>query len=506
MAGFALLTGLAANPASAELREYQVTFRPSLSPSVVGYKLHFGFSPGSLDGEYDMGQPRLYGAAYQYRAVIDHDGDLYVSVSAYDAAGATSPRSQEGLVAGSPAAPGTPPTSSPPPSTPPTPPATPPSSPPSSPPPSTPSTPTPQPRADGGSVLPSGAAQLGLAVDTYGSIREIGADGSQQFLTFDSLANTGDVRIARCDLDNDGDEDILLGFGSGSNGRLVRVHLLEGRVHWFGELQAGSAFYRGVDGQTRPACGDVDGDGRDEIVVGFGPSGATRVQVFDDASRDFAPIEIAGRTDGMLVVPQSAPMNPGGLALYPALGDLDGDGRDELVVGFGRDDYAEIAILDDLLSDFAPHPYRTSSSPIVRIDGPHRAVDVGHTHPALGDWDGDGRDEIAVGFGRQSGGWVALIEDARGLRYGSTSIFPMIQLGRLSYRFTMGEIWPSLADVDGDGRAELVAGFSGNASHELQTVSVPTGGTQWLIEGMGGFFQWGERGTQWLIPGPTTAP
>jgi hypothetical protein len=41
--------------------------------------------------------------------------------------------------------------------------------------------------------------------------------------------------------------------------------------------------YNSASGETRPACGDIDRDGRDEIVVGLGQGGLGYLEVFDDA-------------------------------------------------------------------------------------------------------------------------------------------------------------------------------------------------------------------------------
>jgi len=41
-------------------------------------------------------------------------------------------------------------------------------------------------------------------------------------------------------------------------------------------------------GETRAACGDIDRDGYDEIIIGLDGSGGGRIEVFDDVSAGYA--------------------------------------------------------------------------------------------------------------------------------------------------------------------------------------------------------------------------
>ena len=46
-------------------------------------------------------------------------------------------------------------------------------------------------------------------------------------------------------------------------------------------VRFGWSDYNEANGESWPALGDIDGDGRDEIIIGLGPQGAGRVQIFD---------------------------------------------------------------------------------------------------------------------------------------------------------------------------------------------------------------------------------
>ena len=444
----------------AQIREYDLAFWPSPSSDVAGYTLRFGTRSGVYDRQYDIGRPRVDGTRFVYRARIDHDGDLFFAISAYDAQGRSSAPSNEIRVAAN----GAP--------SPPAPPAPPPPTAPPPAPPSPPTPPEPPTPPTGGSLAPIPQdAELGLALDAWGVIRRLLEDGRRVPLTADSLAAAGDVRAARCDLDDDGDLDVLLGFGPGSRGQMVRVHLQNDAIHWAAPMVVGDPAYRVQDGQTRPACGDLDGDGRDEIVVGFGPSSNVEVLILEDGQLGFKPVNRPSTPRGYLPVLQVPTGNAGGVESYPALGDIDGDGRDELVVGLGFSANSLLAIYDDAQTNFAPHPNFADRGPMLSIPGPQLLGGVGgETHPALGDWDGDGYDEIVVGFGHVSHGWIAILDDARGQPYDRYSGHFMLQTGRGWNRQRSGETWPALGDLDGDGYAEIVLGFTGVAARELQVL------------------------------------
>jgi hypothetical protein len=160
---------------------------------------------------------------------------------------------------------------------------------------------------------------------------------------------------------------------------------------------------------SRPAFGDIDGDGELDLVAGSR----------DGPLRCFMGPEWVERGDAPL------PSLLVGEWSAPALGDVDGDGALDLAVG-KRDGGIDLF--------WGPDWRREPSVPWDGVEG--------YASPAIGDIDGDGRAELVVGD--VSGGLTILEASGEGWRIEDAAF------GRSSA--------PAIGDIDGDGIADLVVG------------------------------------------------
>jgi len=138
---------------------------------------------------------------------------------------------------------------------------------------------------------------------------------------------TGGLFLAAGDFDDDGFDDIAVTPDQGGAGR-VRVFsgkTLETLADFFG---IDDANFRGG---ARPAVGDVNGDGVPDLIVAAGFGGGPRIAVYDGA--DLAP----GRTPRKLVADFFAFEDTLRNGAFVAVGDTNGDGVADLVLGGGPD-------------------------------------------------------------------------------------------------------------------------------------------------------------------------
>jgi len=184
------------------------------------------------------------------------------------------------------------------------------------------------------------------------------------------------------DIDGDGRNEIVAGS----------PNLIESLVYaWEMDGTAVPGWPQSVlaAGGTTPALGDVDGDGRLEIVytssslVSFLFSPAIPRRMLYVWRSDGRPLNDAWP----LLLPDPFPNIVDFSA--PVLADIDGDGADEILVST---DYAGLAV------------FRADGT---RIPGEWESLQASLTEPAVADLDGDGRSEILILAGANLHVWKA---------------------------------------------------------------------------------------------------
>jgi uncharacterized repeat protein (TIGR01451 family) len=134
------------------------------------------------------------------------------------------------------------------------------------------------------------------------------------------------VNVAVCDLDGDGVKgEIVTGLKSNASGtqlNLIRAFTKDGEIIKF--TRNGTTFHQfkpfsSPADEVMVACGDVNGDGRDEILASKS-EGANQVVVIDS---------LTARRITFFTVDRSGPDT----GINIAAGDVDGDGVDEIIAG-----------------------------------------------------------------------------------------------------------------------------------------------------------------------------
>jgi hypothetical protein len=169
-------------------------------------------------------------------------------------------------------------------------------------------------------------------------------------------------------VDGDGKDEIVVGLGSGSGGFMEIFDYDTGSINHKEWIRVNWKGYNMANGETRPACGDIDGDGIDEIVVGLGSGSGGFLEVFDDL--------LAGNVHLAWPRVQWKGYNMANGETRPACGDIDEDGNDEIVVGLGGGAGGIIEVLED-----ASVGYGHLAWPLIQWKGYNTAN--GETWPAL---------------------------------------------------------------------------------------------------------------------------
>ena len=210
---------------------------------------------------------------------------------------------------------------------------------------------------------------------------------------------SGEMRIATGDIDGDGRDEIIVGLGRvkdapGIPGGYFAVLAEDLSLIAWGQVEWPE--YNEANGETRPACGDIDGDGIDEIIIGLGPGGEGRMAVFKYEDHQLKHVKWlqAGWQD----------YNRGNGEMRPECADLDGDGTDEVIAGLGPiQGNAEVPGGVFLVFDAS-----SAGSPLLRdaglsdvaawglIGSPGYYCINGEIWPACGDVTHNGRDEAPL--------------------------------------------------------------------------------------------------------------
>ncbi|HEX5745872.1 MAG TPA: discoidin domain-containing protein [Archangium sp.] len=300
------------------------------------------------------------------------------------------------------------------------------------------------------------------------------------------------------DRSSNADDELVWGFIDSDN--MLQVFMFDGSAtgtinhangsaqgYWRRSTAAGRVGVRYLD----MATGDLDGDGfDDEIVLAF-LDGLSMVQLvvlkFESGytlpnSQAVHYRELATTSIGLLGTETSE--------LKVAVGNIDGDFKDELVVGFGVRD-PDVTMATQLqLRTFKLGPSKTTLNPLSSWDRQFRFRNLGL---AIGDTDRDGLGEIALafhGFESSITGGPTVINIGTGfnaltLNAEYSTLIPQNHLySPADSRTSLDSLSLAVGDLDKDGMQDLVAGFrdSGNALQlvRLEDQQTPGAGLQLL--------------------------
>jgi hypothetical protein len=264
-----------------------------------------------------------------------------------------------------------------------------------------------------------------LAVGQSSDVRLYDALTGVQRLAFTPFAGfLGEVSVASGDVNGDGIRDLIVAAGPGGNGH---VKVFDGAT---GSLLMSFFAYSNFEGRVSVAAGDVDGDGKADIVTAASDSDG-HVKVF------------SGITGAEI---RSFRAYPGFLGdVSVAAADVDGDHIADIITGAGAGP-----------SGGHVKVFSGATNAIVQSFFAYLGFEGG-VRVSAGDLNGDGHADIITGT--LGGSPHVKIFDPAGALVGSF----------MAFDGTTGGVAVVALDVDGDGRKDILAATRSGEQTNLRT-------------------------------------
>ena len=246
------------------------------------------------------------------------------------------------------------------------------------------------------------------------------------------IGYTGRLAVALGAVNSDGVRDFAVAEGAGAPAPVKILDGKSGRT-----LSSYRPFPRAFRGGAAVALGDVNGDGRADLVVGSGPGLRAQVKVYDAATRkllaSFSPFRSFR----------------GGVSV--AVGDVNGDGKADVIVGSGRGMPARIEVFG-----------ATSGTPVESLSPFTRSFHGGVTVAAA---PAGGEANVVVASGP---GMTAVL---RAFAYGRRT--PLWSIDAFSPTLTGGAVVAAGTLASGEG-PELVVGAGPGGGAQVKVLDAAT--------------------------------
>jgi peptidylprolyl isomerase len=292
-----------------------------------------------------------------------------------------------------------------------------------------------------------------------------------QVLAFES-GFKGGVRPAMGDVDGDGTAEVLAASGAGRVGE-IRVFKVQasGGSTVLTELTAyrTTPFGSGYTGGVEIACGDVDGNGREDIVAAMS-RGAGTVNVF----RSVAAVDPVENSPYRTLTPFASTFNGGASVAVADLGTFSGG---KLVDGTAPDNKVEILVGSGAGMPATVKAYDVSATPrVIGAIAAFPATVQGGVSVTSGRVNADAIDDIVVSAGRGGGGVTKVYEGQAAAAGRSTQLIQFAAFAGLAK--PNAPAFSAAVDSDGDGQVDRYLVTQGDAGGTAGISKASTAGVR----------------------------
>ncbi|HCJ52631.1 MAG: hypothetical protein A2898_04105 [Candidatus Kerfeldbacteria bacterium RIFCSPLOWO2_01_FULL_48_11] len=257
-------------------------------------------------------------------------------------------------------------------------------------------------------------------------------DGQKQYEAFVAYdpSFTGGVQVASGDVNGDGVDEVITAPGKGGAPH-IRIFTSNGKL-----LGSFFSYDLNMRAGVNIAAGDLNGDGKDEIVTAPREGGSPHVRIFDSqGDLQFSP--------GFFAYHETF---RGGATV--SVGDLDGNGSNEIITGAGTGGAPHVRIFDrtgNVLGSFFPfHPeFR------------------GGINVAVANLDGGNDDELLVSVASSDSAWVKVVK-----KNGHEHVVSHFMAYGEEFH---GGVTVAGGDLNGDGIDEIIVGASSSGGPHVRT-------------------------------------
>lgn len=277
-----------------------------------------------------------------------------------------------------------------------------------------------------------------ISSGTVSVLRNTSTPGIINFATQVTFATgIGPLGVAIGDIDGDGKPDLAVTNINDNTVSVLRNTSTVGSVNF-----ASQNTFVTAASPNSVNIGDIDGDGKPDLVIGSSVASSTSISVLRNTS-----------SPGNITFATQVAVTAGSVPTYVAIGDIDGDGKPDLaVVDHNTNTLSVLRNTSSVgtISFAALVSFATGSSP---------------WYVSIGDIDGDGKPDLAIANG--SSNTISVLHNTS--TSGTVSF-----TAQVTFATGSGPGGGSIADIDGDGKPDLV---TANANSNTASVLLQYNGT-----------------------------